>query len=85
MAISLGQPYGDTELSGDDLTVTTVPFAAFASASQNLVAVSSGAATSALSAATDQLGLMRVLVFVAGLLVIVLAIVGFGQRLREYR
>ena len=85
VAVSLGAPYGDSTLSGDQLKVTTVPFAAFASASQTLVEVSAGAATSALSAATDGLALMRVLVFLVGLLVIVLAVVGFGQRLREYR
>jgi hypothetical protein len=38
-----------------------------------------------LSASNDRLGLVRVGVFVAGLAIAALAVVGIGQRLREYR
>jgi hypothetical protein len=85
VAISLGEPYGDSTVSGDELTLTTAPFTAFAEGSGKLVDDSGAAATSALGDATDGLGLMRVLVFLAGMFVIVLAVLGFGQRLREYR
>ena len=84
MAVSLGKASATSDPTAD-VDATVVPFTAFDTASTNLVEVSSRAATSALSAATDGLGLMRVLVFLAGILVILLAVVGFGQRLREYR
>jgi hypothetical protein len=84
VAVSLGKASATSDPTAD-VDATVVPFTAFDTASTNLVEVSSRAATSALSAATDGLGLMRVLVFLAGILVILLAVVGFGQRLREYR
>lgn len=84
VAISLGQSYGAADPNAD-LTVTVQPFATFATTSDKLVQTSSATATSALSATTDGLGLLRALVFLAGIVVVVLAIVGFGQRQREYR
>lgn len=85
VAISLGRDYGEATVSDDELQATVVPFGNFAEASAQLVDESSAAATSALAAATDGLGLMRVLVFLTGMLVIVMAALGYGQRLREYR
>lgn len=85
VAISLGQAYGGSTVSGDDLTVTTKPFTEFADASQAIVQTSGASATAALDDATNGLSLMRALVFIAGIFVILLAVVGFGQRLREYR
>ncbi|MFT3854026.1 MAG: hypothetical protein QM733_14980 [Ilumatobacteraceae bacterium] len=85
VALSLGHAYGSSTVSGDDLTVTTKPFTELAGTSQDVVRTSSAAVTAALDDATNGLSLMRALVFIAGIFVILLAVVGFGQRLREYR
>ncbi len=84
MAISLGQANAASDPNAD-LQLTTAPFATFDSTSAKLVDVSGQSAQASLSSATDGLAAMRVLVFLAGILVIVLAFVGIGQRLREYR
>jgi uncharacterized membrane protein len=84
VAVSLGRASATSDPDAD-VSVTVVPFGAFDTASTQVVQTSSAAARSALSEATNGLALMRVLVFLAGILVVVLASVGFGQRLREYR
>jgi len=84
VAISLGRAGAASDPTAD-LQLTTAPFATFDSTSAKLVDVSGQSAQASLSSATDGLALMRVLVFLAGILVIVLAFVGIGQRLREYR
>ncbi len=84
VAISLGQANAASDPNAD-LQLTTAPFDTFDSTSAKLVDASGESAQSSLSSATDGLAAMRVLVFLAGILVIVLAFVGIGQRLREYR
>jgi hypothetical protein len=84
VAISLGRA-SDASRPDADVAAATKPFATFATDSATLVQGSGAAAQASLSSATDGLALMRALVFLAGLLVIVLAFVGIGQRLREYR
>lgn len=65
--------------SGRDL------FDAFSSSSDEVAQARIDEATAALAASSDGLAAMRVLVFLAGLLVAALALAGYGQRLREYR
>lgn len=60
-------------------------FAAFDSASSSTAAVLGLQAAVAMSSAADGLALLRVLSFLAGLVVATLVLIGYSQRLREYR
>ncbi len=60
-------------------------FADFDLASSDTAAALGEQAASAMSSAADGLAALRLLAFLAGLLVAVLVLVGYGQRLREYR
>jgi hypothetical protein len=73
--------------SGDGLVTADVSgtFDAFAQQSGALVEDSAAAASAALSSAGSSLNSLRVVVFLAGLVVAGLAIIGYGQRSREYR
>lgn len=66
---------------GENATV----FEAFDVASVDATQRSTAIAIDQLSASNDALGRVRIGVFVAGLVVAALAVVGIGQRLREYR
>jgi hypothetical protein len=80
---------GDWESAVDTVTdpggALSVDFVAFATSAENDLALESQDATTAFSDAVGALGTLRVLVVLAGLLGAVLALVGYGQRLREYR
>ena len=60
-------------------------FDAFALSSDEIAQTRIDAATAGLASSSDGLAAMRVLVFLAGLLVAALALVGYGQRAKEYR
>ena len=60
-------------------------FAAFAQSSASDLDAYSSTAADAFDQADDSLGGLRLLVALAGLIVAVLAVNGYGQRLREYR
>jgi hypothetical protein len=60
-------------------------FEAFDDASVEATQRNTTIAIDRLAASNDRLGLVRAGVFVAGLIVAALAVVGIGQRLREYR
>ena len=60
-------------------------FEAFDAASVDATERNTAIAIDRLSTSNDRLGLVRAGVFVAGLVVAALAVVGVGQRLREYR
>jgi hypothetical protein len=83
VAFSLGTQY--TADPSVKTTAATASFTAFDTASAATLDDSATAAQADLGKATDRLGLVRILVFIAGLLVAVLAFVGYDQRLREYR
>lgn len=63
----------------------TGTFGAFVDQSSTVVSASAANAAAALADAGSSLGGLRVVVFLVGLLVAALAIVGYGQRSREYR
>ncbi len=63
----------------------TAEFDAFAQAAETDLVADSAAATSSFADSVGQLGALRILVVLAGLAVAVLAVIGYGQRLREYR
>ena len=63
----------------------TGTFDAFAADSETLVASSAGDAAQGLADAGSGLGGLRIVVFLVGLAVAALSIVGYGQRSREYR
>ena len=69
----------------NSLTTGGDMFDAFALSSDEVAQARIDAATDQLSSSRDGLAAMRVLVFLAGLLVAALALAGYGQRLREYR
>ena len=71
-----------TPAAGADVTGT---FNAFARDGESLVATSAADAAAELADAGSSLGGLRVVVFLAGLVIAVLAVVGYGQRSREYR
>ena len=60
-------------------------FANFDGASADTAATLGEQAASAMSSAADGLAMLRVLAFLAGLAVAALVLVGYSQRLREYR
>jgi len=60
-------------------------FAAFDSASSETAATLGEQAAIAMSSAADGLATLRVLAFLAGLVIAALVLVGYSQRLREYR
>ncbi|MFI0524683.1 MAG: hypothetical protein ACH37H_01145 [Ilumatobacteraceae bacterium] len=62
-----------------------IAFAAFDEASSAAAASLGAEAASAMSSAADGLAVLRVVLFLAGLSVAALVLVGYGQRLREYR
>ncbi|MEQ1701816.1 MAG: hypothetical protein ABMA25_17035 [Ilumatobacteraceae bacterium] len=70
---------------GNSLTTGRDVFDAFGLSSDEIAQTRIDAASDGLAASSDGLAVMRVLVFLAGLLVAALAIAGYGQRLREYR
>lgn len=75
-------------VTGEATSPTADPtgdFAAFAAAAEADLAADTAAATAGFANATEQLGTLQVLVVLAGLACAVLATVGYGQRLREYR
>lgn len=71
----------ESSLSGDAAT----SFAAFDNQITSTAATLGDDAALAMSSAADGLGALRLLAFLAGLAVAALVIVGYGQRLREYR
>lgn len=78
----------DLATGGSDPATDSNPkgdFAAFAESSREAVATQASAAQDAFGAADDSLPLLRLLVVLAGLAIAVLASIGYGQRLREYR
>lgn len=60
-------------------------FEAFARSAERDLASSTASAVDGFDDATSSLGTLRILVVLAGLIAAVLAIAGYGQRLREYR
>jgi hypothetical protein len=79
VAVSLG---ADGPESGINAVVA---FDSFDQAVGQLATTEGASASSQLSDATSSLGSLRNIVFVAGLVVAVLAALGIGQRLKEYR
>ena len=71
----------DSSLDGE----AAVAFADFDTVSRDAAAMLGVQAASAMSSAADGLAALRVLAFLAGLVVAALVLVGYGQRLREYR
>ncbi len=71
----------ETSLSGDAAT----SFAAFDNQITSTAATLGDDAATAMSSAADGLAALRVLAFLAGLAIAALVIVGYSQRLREYR
>ena len=71
----------EASLSGDGAS----SFATFDNGISGAAATLGEDAATAMSSAADGLAALRVLAFLAGLLVAVLVIVGYSQRLREYR
>jgi len=71
----------ESSLDGD----ASLAFADFDVASGDTAAALGEQAASAMSSAADGLAVLRVLAFLAGLVVAALVLVGYGQRLREYR
>jgi hypothetical protein len=71
-----------TPADGADVTGT---FDAFAQDGESLVATSAADAAAELADAGSSLGGLRVVVFLAGLVIAALAVIGYGQRSREYR
>lgn len=67
------------------LTDSAVAFATFDRSSAEVVDNAAVAAAGELSGATDGLGLLRAAVFVVGVAAAGLALIGYGQRLKEYR
>lgn len=70
-----------SSLDGD----AAAAFEAFDGVSSDAAALLGRKAASAMSSATDGLAGLRIVVFLAGLIVAALVLVGYGQRLREYR
>lgn len=71
---------GDTDPNG-----APAKFVAFAQSADSDLATDTTDATAALHDSVGSLGALRVLVVLAGLATAVLAAIGYGQRLREYR
>lgn len=69
----------------NSLSIGRQVFDAFALSSDEIAETRIDAASDGLASSSDGLAVMRVLVFLAGLLVAALALAGYGQRLREYR
>ena len=63
----------------------TAQFDAFAQAAEADLATESASATEAFDDAVGSLGVLRIVVVLAGLAAAMLAVAGYGQRLREYR
>jgi len=61
------------------------PFEEFATASAATIQSRSAAAAQGFDDARSNLALLAVLIVIAGLVIAVLAVLGYGQRLREYR
>lgn len=70
-----------SSLDGD----AAAAFEAFDGVSRDAAALLGHKAASAMSSAADGLAGLRIVVFLAGLIVAALVLVGYGQRLREYR
>jgi len=60
-------------------------FEAFASTSGDAISAQSAAAARGFENAVDGLGVLAFLIVIAGLAIAVLAVLGYGQRVREYR
>jgi len=81
------------DLSTTGQTTASVPsgvnpvasFESFAETSGDAIAAESSSAARGFDNAVDNLGLLAFLVVIAGLAIAVLAVLGYGQRVREYR
>jgi hypothetical protein len=71
----------ESSLNGE----SAIAFTSLDEASRGVAASLGQGAAAAMSATTDGLAILRVVCFVAGLLVAALVLVGYSQRLREYR
>ena len=78
---------GDWDTARDESLdgAAAAAFASFDTASRDTAASLGQQAAAAMSSAPEGLGTLRVIAFLAGLSVAALALVGYSQRLREYR
>ena len=76
---------GDTSVVSSATPDPVASFEAFAATSGDVIADRTAAAVDGFDDASANLGVLSLLVVLAGLLIGVLAILGYGQRAREYR
>lgn len=82
----------DLSLTGVTSAETSAPgvdpvaaFDEFSGQSQSIIGIRSAAAAHGFDEAVGNLGALRLMIVLAGLVIAVLAVFGYGQRLREYR
>jgi hypothetical protein len=80
---AVGLSLGEESTAGGVNTVAQ--FAAFDRAVSDVVSRERGSAVSQLDAAADPLRALRVVVFLVGIVAAALVVIGYGQRLKEYR